>query len=155
MAELTQARLKEVLSYDPETGVFIRISAAPRMQRFVGTEAGRVHKKRGYREISVDGRLYYAHRLAFLYMTGAFPKEETDHKNHRRDDNSWANLRQVTVSENQLNRTYQGGASLYRSGEWVRWRARKQVAGVTANLGYFKTREQAIAACQSTTDRIG
>jgi hypothetical protein len=59
----------------------------------------------GYRHIGVLGKVYSAHRLAFLYMTGKFPLDEVDHKNHERSDNRWSNLREVTRLENSRNRS--------------------------------------------------
>lgn len=88
---LTQERLKELLTYEPATGVFRWRErrgnqgggcVAP------GDEAGSVYKN-GYRMIGVGGRRYGAHRLAFLYMTGAFPPAEVDHINGVPADNRW------------------------------------------------------------------
>lgn len=154
MTQLTQDLLKQLLSYDPETGVFIRIAApSPRALRFVGTVAGRV-QPRGYREIYIEGRLYLAQRLAVLYMTGVMPLGEVDHINHDVSDNRWANLRDVTASVNQQNqvrakRTNQTGllgVSGYASGGYVRWRARLSVDGRERSLGYYRTPEEAHAA---------
>lgn len=75
---LTQSRLKELLHYDPETGVFTRRTT--RGGCASGTIAGTPHVA-GYRSLYVDRAHYLAHRLSFLYMTGAFPKGDVDHIN--------------------------------------------------------------------------
>jgi hypothetical protein len=146
---LTQDRLKQLLQYDPETGIFTRI-ANTRRTDLLGKKAGRTHKKRGYCEINVDGRLYYAHRLAFLCMTGEMPAGEVDHINHVKNDNRWANLRSATVSENQQNRIQHQsnnklkvmGVSTNGSG----FRARINTDSGAKHIGTFKTPELAHAA---------
>lgn len=100
MKTLTQKRLKELLHYDPDTGIFTRKVKV--QGRDIGSIAGGVDK--GYWRISVDGKRYRANRLAFLYMTGEFPKYFCDHINEIRLDDRWINLRDVTNSQNLLNR---------------------------------------------------
>lgn len=94
---LTQARLKELLRYDPETGVFTRLTRSAH-----NAGSGTVSLS-GYRVIHVEAVAHYAHRLAFLYMLGEMPKGVVDHLNGDRDDNRWSNLRDVTHHVNQQN----------------------------------------------------
>jgi len=68
---LTQAELKQLLHYDPETGVFVNIQT--------GKTVGSKHSK-GYLETSISNKRYYVHRLVFLYIDGCFPKQ-VDHIN--------------------------------------------------------------------------
>jgi len=99
---VTAARLREVLDYNPETGIFTnRIRRGSKGA--AGAEAGTLTPT-GYRNIVIDGRLYPAHRLAWLYVHGTMPKWTIDHINHRRDDNRIANLRDVPHRENCQNR---------------------------------------------------
>lgn len=92
MSDLTQQRLKELLTYDPETGLFAR--------RASGRPAG--HVAQGRRRIFVEGRTYLASRLAVLYMTGENPPV-VDHASGDCGDDRWANLRVATRAQNSHN----------------------------------------------------
>ena len=97
---ITQDRLKELLHYEPLTGIFTRLVKTNRNVR-VGEVAGTV-RKTGYKQLHLDGKVYRAHRLAFLYMTGDIP-DVIDHINRLRDDNSWDNLRAASSYINNCN----------------------------------------------------
>jgi len=98
---LTQARLRELFHYSPETGEFTRlVKTASRVN--IGDIAGCDNGK-GYLQIGIDSKLYFAHRLAFLYMLGEFPDHDTDHVNHVRHDNRWKNLRACDRLTNRRN----------------------------------------------------
>jgi len=99
--ELTQERLKEILEYDEETGFFHwkkRIAHCVH----IGDVAGKVDRY-GYVTIGLYVKEYRAHRLAFLYITGEWPKNNVDHINGIRDDNRWENLRDVSSVHNMRN----------------------------------------------------
>lgn len=145
---LTQERLKELLDYNPETGAFTR-----RMSRrgaAAGSVAGSVHN-RGYVQITVDGANHLAHRLAWLYVYGVWPTQDTDHINRVRNDNRIANLRDVSHRENMLNT---GVRSDNTSGVigvcWVaargKWHSCIGVFGRTRHLGRFADFNDAVAA---------
>lgn len=91
--------LKERLLYDPITGDFTWLTG---YQRIVGTKAGTPHHGK-YIYIRMYKRGYLAHRLAFLYMTGSFPINVIDHIDGNGMNNSWDNLRAVTIAGNQQN----------------------------------------------------
>ena len=99
---ITQERLRELLFYDEDTGDFTwKEDRNPKAQE--GDVAGCL-KMSGYVEIKIEGTLYYAHRLAFLYVDGSFPIKQTDHKNGEKSDNRWCNLRRVDARGNATNR---------------------------------------------------
>ena len=148
MSDLTQARLKELLSYDPATGVFVWIKARAR-QVLVGSVAGTVGE-RGYRRIIIKGKNYRAHRLAWLYVYGEWPDSELDHINRDKLDNRISNLRIVTRSENLQNTDIRKNNTSGTKGVWLNKIRQKWVASVTINnkykhLGHFDTIEEAIA----------
>jgi HNH endonuclease/AP2 domain len=96
---ITQERLKDLLHYDTETGVFTWIVTAGRHDRWkAGRVAGSLSK--GYLCIRVDGKLHFAHRLAWLYVYGEFPPKHTDHINGDKSDNRISNLRACSSSVN-------------------------------------------------------
>jgi hypothetical protein len=98
--ELTQNRLQELLEYNPLTGVFTRRVNSGHAK--AGAVAGTKHID-GYIMVGVGGDKYFAHRLAFLYMTGEWPISGVDHRNTIKSDNSWGNLRDCTQRENMNN----------------------------------------------------
>jgi HNH endonuclease len=98
---ITQKRLKELLRYDLKTGEFFwRVSPGKRL--FVGKRAGSLDRQ-SYLVIRIDYKIYRAHRLAWLYVHGKFPKGQLDHKNRKRADNRISNLRIATQSQNMVN----------------------------------------------------
>lgn len=97
---LTQKELKKWVRYDPRTGIFTRIKRSSN-RALAGQVAG--HKNdSGYLRFCIGSVRYYSHRLAWLYMTGHWPKE-IDHKNCVKTDNRWKNLRDVSRSINKQN----------------------------------------------------
>lgn len=95
----TQARVQELLNYDPATGVWTWRVA--RGGRLAGSLAGQQTTERS--QIRVDGVLYLASRLAVLYMTGAWPADKVDHKDTNPRNNRWANLRGADHAQNATN----------------------------------------------------
>src|SRR5262245_9443339 len=127
---LTAKRLREVLDYEPKTGKFrwkLRVSLCIR----VGDEAG---CKSRYVMIRIDGVLYRENRLAFLYMTGEWQRDDIDHRNNDKTDNRWINLRDADKARNGWNRPatiqnksgYKGVCWHKKAGKWA---AQIQVRG--------------------------
>lgn len=148
---LTQERLKELLHYDETTGLFTWRVA--RKGVISGAVAG-TWRPDGYRVIRIDGCLYLAHRLAWLYFYGELPPAEIDHISGRKHDNSIGNLRPATRSENMLNVHIQSNnTSGFKGVHWHRgktkWQAMAGLNGVRHHLGYFPTAEQASEAYQA------
>lgn len=148
--------LRAAFAYDPKTGIFIyRIRAARRAR--IGDVAGSINSE-GYRHIRFEGRAHKAHRLAWLYMTGEWPAKDIDHINGDRADNSWANLREATRSENLANsRVYRAGKcsrkGVHKSANG-KWSARIQKDHTSRFLGYFKTEADASAAYQAAAREL-
>src|ERR1700677_3986520 len=92
--------LRAILRYNKRTGIF-RWKIRPR-QRACSVIAGTVNPC-GYRQICIAQRIYKAHRVAWFYVNGRWPKGEIDHINGDRDDNRMANLRLANKKENQAN----------------------------------------------------
>lgn len=151
-APLTAEHLREVLEYDPETGVFRWRVAAGRWGRIpAGTVAGSVSKVHGYIHIHLDGVVQNAHRLAWLYTTGEWPKDQIDHVNRDRADNRFCNLREATTAQNMENkRRYRSNTSGHPGVHWRSfcglWQARIGIAGKRVSLGHWPTVEEAAAA---------
>jgi hypothetical protein len=141
-------RLREVLSYCADTGVFYwKAICCKRMS--VGTVAGSV-KKNGYVAICVDGNRYPAHRLAWAYVTGQWPAGDIDHINKVPGDNRFANLREATRSQNKQNSDYTHGTSKYRGVYWIKkskkWGAMIEINDQRIWLGSFNQETQAARA---------
>lgn len=153
---LTQQRLKELLHYDPDTGVFTRISS--RLSTCVNKPAGGINYD-GYRRIYIDGKSYFAQRLAFLYVHGSWSSFQMDHINGKRDDNRMSNLREATSSENKHNQVLSRknksgvkGVGWHRSAK--KWQARVMLNGKDKYLGLFKNIEDAAAAAREARNKF-
>ena len=154
---LTQERLKELLHYDPETGIFTRLVRTS-SSTHVGDIAGGLRPD-GYWSISIDNRRFLAHRLAYLYMYGEFPQDKTDHRDQTRDNNRIANLRPVTNKQNienrgmsPLNTSGFPGVSWYKKGS--KWHAQIKHNYENIHIGYFDTPEEASAAYEAMRDKL-
>ncbi|MGC7464244.1 HNH endonuclease [Xanthomonas citri pv. citri] len=140
-------RLRQLLEYDPSTGVF-KWRVSPARQIKVGSVAGGVERT-GYRRIRVDGVLYRAARLAWLYVHGEWPSGEVDHINRTRHDDRLANLRDVHHQQNCHNSLSRGA---HRSGG--RFSAKIMVGGRHVWLGRHATEEAAAAAYHAAKRRL-
>lgn len=146
---IQQGELKTLLNYSPITGEFVW-KVKPSLGVPVGKTAG--HKsKAGYIQIRIGNQMHYAHRLAFLYMTGSFPKEKVDHINGQTSDTSWANLREATALDNARNAcTSKNSQSGVLGVHWIadrkKWRATIGVGYRSVYLGEHTTLAAAILA---------
>lgn len=152
--EVNAALVRELLDYDPLSGMFIwkTREAAPKQWnvRYAGKAAGCVESFYGYVLIGIDGKNYRANRLAWLHFYGSWPEGVVDHKSGVRTDNRISNLRDVNKSvngQNQRTATRKNrstgllGASLHkRSGKF---RADIRVDGRTKFLGNYDSAEEA------------
>jgi hypothetical protein len=153
MGALTQSRLQELLHYDPETGDFRwRVDRGKCTK--AGDYAGSVQSSTGYLQIGIDYWVYFAHRLAWLYIHGEWPADQIDHINRDKLDNRIANLRQANRSQQGRNRPsrklYPSGDDLKGVQRWYnRFRAQIKVEGRNIYLGTFDTAEEAHEAYKS------
>lgn len=106
---ITASEFSRIARYEPETGDFVWLESLTR--RKAGTKAAR----RPYVQLSIGGKLYYAHRLAWLVVYGEFPKGQLDHINGDPSDNRIANLREATPRQNSANtRAHRDNKSGYK-----------------------------------------
>jgi hypothetical protein len=146
---LSALDVRELLDYDQSTGVF-RWKYTMGGSAKAGTVAGSTDSK-GYRQIKVNGRLYLAHRLAWLYVHGESPAGDLDHIDRNPSNNAIANLRPCTHAENHQNTGLRSDSSsgvtgvsfVKSSGKWL---AYINVNGKRVRLGLFGTIEEASAA---------
>jgi len=154
--ELTQEQLKEQVQYDPTSGVFTwRAARSGVPHRSIAGSPNNL----GYIKITILRKHYYAHRLAWFYMTGEWPPHSIDHINQNPSDNRWINLRAATHSENHRNVSLRSdstsgikGVSLHK--ETGKWRAHIKINGKAKHLGLFHTIEEAARVRQAAADKI-
>ena len=174
---ITQEYLKECLHYNKETGVFTwkerpsrHFSSERRANatnlKFAGKMAGTIvdlgpkgYVKK-YVRIGMLGRKYLAHRLAWLYETGEFPADETDHVNGEGTDNRFDNLRPVSKHENRKNLRIYSGNKSGCCGVWFdknkrKWRVRIGSGINLVYIGYFDTIFGAVCARKSAEKQYG
>lgn len=142
-----QKRIKELLSYDPDTGLFHRLVASN--QHPIGVLSGNLQSN-GFVRIVVNGRKFLAHRLAWLYVYGEWPPKGLYHINFNRADNRLSNLRVASRGEIRAhghartdNKLGVRGVRLHESGKYI---ARICCAGKSHYLGLFNTKEEAAEA---------
>lgn len=144
---LTATRLRSLLRYEPETGVFVWLVSRGRVR--AGEIAGS-NVPNWYTHIGIDGKTYRAHRLAWLYMTGAWPSRDTDHRNRVKSDNRFENLRDIGRSGNMQNvvqpqaNNICGALGVSKNGK--AFRCRISVDGKRKHVGTFPTINDAHAA---------
>lgn len=147
---ITQEQLKQLLNYDPETGVFT--------SRLKNKTVGSI-SNRGYLRLNIAKRLYMAHRIAWLYMTGQFPSIEIDHIDGCKLNNKWVNLRQVTRKQNMENTSlFTNNISGYRGVAWYKnnnkWGASVFHNGRRHFAGLYITEEEAHIAAQQLRNEL-
>jgi hypothetical protein len=146
-ALLTPEHLRRILLYDPHTGLWKWKEGGRIRDWFAGYRGGSGGK---YLSIRVGGSVHYAHRLAFLYMTGKWPEQEVDHIDGDPTNTRWNNLRQATHLQNMQNTKMRndnrsgvrGVCYSMREGKW-----KVQVA--SRHVGYFTDKEEAISAYEA------
>ena len=148
---LTAQLVRELLDYDLETGIFTRKVRLAQCHQ-IGDRADWEIKSgnpSGYRKVTVDSRSYMAHRVAWLYVYGSWPKHQLDHINGKRGDNRIANLRDVTAVVNLQNtrRARKSSGTGVQGPAWYpasgKYRAQIRVNGKSKHIGMYATIEEA------------
>jgi hypothetical protein len=145
------------LDYDPETGVFTWI--VPKRGRVMKPLGIGRKTWKGYWRITLNGKDYKAHRLAWLFMTGEWPADQIDHINCDKLDNRWCNLRPANNSQNHMNAGPRSNNSSGVPGvSWDRWKGRWQVRITkdykNLHIGYFDDFSAARAARVEAEARV-
>lgn len=138
---ISHQRLLEIVAYDQISGVFTsRVSRQGLRHRVLGHV-----EKNGYRRLMIEGQRYLAHRLAWFYVVGEWPRCDVDHKNLSRDDNAFNNLRLATDSQNHANTSPPKnntsglkGAHFNRFRDY--WQSYIKVNGKSIYLGRFNSK---------------
>ena len=134
---ITQSELKSKLYYNPETGIFTRITTK---------KSNNKPSSNGYIYLSVNNKQYSAHRLAWLYVYGEFPTNCIDHINRIKHDNKIENLREASYSQNSYNKECKSKSGYKGVTWWERdknWKSQITINNKNIHLGYFKKAKDA------------
>lgn len=173
LSDITAEYARQLLAYDPETGVLTWKARTPDMfkdgkfrtaaqecarwnTRFAGKPAGN-SRNSVYIQVSINDRLYLAHRVIWLMMTGKWPDTDIDHDDTCKTNNRWRNLRGATDSQNhanvprnKANKTGFKGVYLSPHGTYG---ASIKVNGKSRRLGFYKTPEEAHEAYKAAAQQ--
>ena len=150
--------LRANVSYDPETGLFTRIKNHPKRKYLAGSITG-VLRPDGYLQVMIEGQIYLAHRLAWLYVHGVMPTHYIDHINGNTFDNVIANLRDATVEQNNQNAKTRKDSTSGIKGVYIhkltgKWAAACQSNKKRKHLGLFDTIAEAEKAVKSYREQL-
>lgn len=169
------AMIRKLLRYDPEAGRLFWLPRTPDMftaerntpeqncaawnTRRAGSEAFTASTDRGVRHGQLMGRMFKAHRVAWVLMTGAWPDGEVDHIDCNPSNNRWSNLRAASRTENSLNKRVRGdSASGVKGVRWktekMKWQARIRLNGAEYHLGYFDRVDDAQKAYAAASAKL-
>jgi hypothetical protein len=147
--------LCELFVYDPETGKLFwksRDGGAPGWNgKYAGKEAFTSTNSYGYKQGSILGGVYRAHRVIWAMVNGEWPEADIDHINGNRTDNRIVNLRSVSRSENCMNsslgkRNKSGVVGVCWSKREGKWKAQIQKDGKNIQIGHFSSFDEAVSA---------
>jgi len=146
---ITQDELREIVSYDFDTGMFTRLVTTCGSAKKGSVPVSK--NKDGYYQLRINYKMYTQHRLVWLYVFGVFPNGDIDHINHIRTDNRIINLRSVNKATNNKNLSKRSDNKSGVTGVWwhkinKRWCAEIKVDGKKKSLGCFGEIEDAAKA---------
>ena len=156
--DITLSELSNILKYDPDTGVFIWRITHHRIK--FGQPAGTKQQARNCVQICIAKKMYKAHHLAFLFMTGSFPSGVVDHINGNGFDNRWINLRDVSQAINCRNcklskNNTSGVTGVYFDKSRSKWFAQIKVDRNVISLGRFDSIEEAAVIRKDAERKYG
>ena len=140
LVSITQKELKDRYYYNPENGEFHSL-----IRNYATNKPAGHLDPQGYIRIGLLNKSYKAHRLAWLYMTGEWPKQQIDHKDRNKSNNSFINLREATNSQNMFNRklnTKQTSGVIWHKATG-KWAVVISINKVRKHLGLFSDLELA------------
>jgi len=157
--QVSAARVRSLLDYDPETGAFTWKHGARVPPRVRGKKAGSPSHTKGYVLIGVDGQIYLAHRLAWLHTYGRFPKADLDHRDRNPANNALSNLREASRSQNKVNvakpaSNTSGIKGVSKSATGRGWVAHIRHNYRKIHLGTFAKKRDAAAAYSAAAQRL-
>ena len=143
---LTQEQVKNLFEYNPVTGI-LRWKVSPSNNVTIGDVAGTLHQDGGI-HISINNKIYKAHRIAWLYEYGQLP-DLIDHKDRIRHHNWISNLRDLSKSENAFNvklstKNTSGFKGVYFDKQLKKWRSQIFFNGNAKYLGSYQDINDAI-----------
>ena len=141
MNNMSQKQVKEIYSYNPDTGVFLRKDS----------DVSVIESWNKYLKAYYKGKYYTVHRLIWIYMTGNAPTNDIDHIDHDRKNNKWKNLRLVSRKQNMQNAIKsKANTSGFTGVVWCKqqkqWIAQIMVDGKNKKLGRHDSKIDAVAA---------
>ncbi len=153
-------RLREILDYDPATGVF-RWKETMNSQAMAGQVAGCMSHPSPFVQFNIGDKNYHGHRLAWFYVHGVWPEHDIRHVNDNGRDNRIANLKEATNQQIILsfplrrnNTSGYKGVSFHKKTR--RWRASLHTKEKWIHLGLFDTKEEAYEAyCEAGRQTFG
>tara|TARA_R110002020_G_scaffold247219_1_gene461147 strand:+ start:426 stop:920 length:495 start_codon:yes stop_codon:yes gene_type:complete len=149
---------ESLLDYNADDGTFIWTNYNKNNTK-KGMNAGYINK-RGYLKIQIFGKIYFAHRLAWLIYYGNFPEYGIDHIDGNKLNNSIKNLRDVGQLDNSKNtKLNKNNKSGFNGVTWAKhrgkWRSRIMFEGKDMTLGFFDDLEEAIRVRIDANKRYG
>jgi hypothetical protein len=169
-ADITPAILRQLLRYAPETGKLYWLPRPASMfkaardwkiwnTRYANAEALTAPFE-GYRAGTILGKRFTAHRVAWAVHYGVWPIAQIDHINGNRSDNRATNLRDVANTDNRRNmkrpaNNRSGHIGVSWSKHTGKWRSAIMVDRLTVVLGYFESKDEAVAARKSAERQYG
>ena len=154
--KISHEELIQILNYDQDTGIFYWKVTHHRIKK--GDIAGSLSGDKKYIQIRIKRKLYYAHVLAYFYITKEWPVKVIDHIDGHGLNNSFNNLRSVTQKENSMNRVpNKNSKSGYKNIAWLdslkKWRVKFKVNGKDIHIGVFDDLEMAKAIASEYRDK--